>query len=77
MAEGPVRDTRAMIAGMRPVLMPGTYVFCAAPPGMSEVPPEALASFREERGCRFCFPSTPPPRSNCPRSRRCVGSPFR
>jgi hypothetical protein len=45
-----------MVAGMRPALMPGSYVFCAAPSGMDTVPAEALASFREDEGVSLLLP---------------------
>jgi hypothetical protein len=56
MSGAPVRETRAMIAGMRPALMPGAYVFCAAPPDMAEPPPDTLASFREDEGLSLLLP---------------------
>ena len=43
-----VRDTDAMIRGMRPELRPGTWVFCAVED--EALLPEALASFREAEG---------------------------
>jgi uncharacterized protein len=56
MTEGPVRDTRAMIAGMRPVLMPGLFVFCAAPADMAIPPQGALAAFHEDEGLSLILP---------------------
>ncbi|MEP3675623.1 ACT domain-containing protein [Sulfitobacter sp.] len=43
----PVKETRAMIAGMAPVLDPVIYHFCTGPAGLL---PDAIASFREEEG---------------------------
>lgn len=43
----PVKETRAMIAGMAPVLDPVIYHFCTGPAALL---PEAIASFREEEG---------------------------
>lgn len=50
----PVRDGRAMVAGMRPALRPGTFVFAA-----SEDPAllaKALGSFREAEGMSLILP---------------------
>ena len=52
----PVRDLQAMVAGMRPALMPGIYVFCAAPSRIDTVPADALASFREDEGMSLLLP---------------------
>jgi hypothetical protein len=56
MTDRPVRDTRAMIAGMRPVLMPGLFVFCAAPADMAALPEDALATFQEDEGPSLVLP---------------------
>ncbi|MCX7566336.1 ACT domain-containing protein [Sulfitobacter sp. F26169L] len=42
-----VKDTRAMISGMAPLLDETVYHFCTAP---EELLPQALASFREDEG---------------------------
>ena len=54
MAE-PVRDTRAMIAGMNPVLDPVEYCFATVPEGYRSrrIAETALASFLEEEGWSF------------------------
>jgi len=54
----PVRDSRAMIAGMDPVLKPGEWIFAAVPHG-GPVPAEAadaLATFREDEGLTLVLP---------------------
>lgn len=43
----PVKETRAMIAGMAPVLDPAIYHFCTGPETLMS---HAIASFREEEG---------------------------
>ncbi|MFN3936455.1 MAG: ACT domain-containing protein [Gemmobacter sp.] len=53
----PVRDRRAMIAGMDPWLRPGEWVFCAAAaPEAAALLPVALASFREDEGVSLVLP---------------------
>jgi hypothetical protein len=52
----PVRDTRAMIAGMRPALQPGLFVFCTTADQPSQWVPHALASFREAEGLSLVLP---------------------
>ena len=54
----PVSDTHAMIAGMDPVLEPGTYLFRMAE--TDRVPPDALASFREPEGLSLIVPADEP-----------------
>lgn len=51
-----VRDLQSMLAGMRPTLMPGSYVFCAAPAATDSIPSEALAIFREDEGLSLLLP---------------------
>ncbi len=48
----PIRDTRAMVAGMNPVLDPAEYVFCSTsdPALATEASPLALSVFREREG---------------------------
>lgn len=46
----PVRDTAAMISGMRPVLDDDLYHFCALPGQTDPSVAEALAVFREDEG---------------------------
>jgi hypothetical protein len=50
----PVRDGRAMVAGMRPELRPGRWVFAASEePGLVA---QALGSFREAEGMSLILP---------------------
>lgn len=51
---GPVREAAAMIAGMRPELRPGRFVFCAV--GDDRPWPEALGTFREAEGLSAILP---------------------
>ncbi|ATY31538.1 hypothetical protein CVN68_05730 [Sphingomonas psychrotolerans] len=53
-----VRETSAMIAGMKPELVGGEYVFCTAPDPMlaARCLPGALAMFREREGTSFIMP---------------------
>lgn len=51
----PVKDTAAMIAGMRPVLDPETYHFATLPEG-AEPPSGALAFFAEDEGLSVILP---------------------
>ena len=51
-----VRDLQSMLAGMRPTLMPGSYVFGPAPAGTDDIPPEAIATFREDEGMSLLLP---------------------
>lgn len=44
----PVRDTAAMISGMRPELRPGCYVFAAS--DEPDLAARAIGTFREEEG---------------------------
>ncbi len=53
---GPVQDREAMIAGMTPELQPGRYLFAAAPPGLTDAPASAFASFREAEGLTMILP---------------------
>lgn len=55
MAKDPVRDTRAMIAGMEPVLQSGHFVFCSAsdPKMASACADCAIAMFIEPEGRSF------------------------
>ena len=54
----PVQDRDAMIAGMRPDLFPGTFVFCSLSDGAGDgaLLAQALASFREEEGLSLLLP---------------------
>lgn len=54
----PVRDTAAMIAGMRPEIIPGRWVFCtlARSRELSGAPSEALAGFQEAEGLSLVLP---------------------
>jgi hypothetical protein len=47
-----IRDTKAMLAGMKPVLTEREYVFCTTPDDAlaARVGPKALGIFREEEG---------------------------
>jgi len=51
-ATGPIRDGRAMIAAMTPVLAPGEFVFCTASDAetIAKAQPMALGWFREREG---------------------------
>ncbi|MEJ5217425.1 ACT domain-containing protein [Cognatishimia sp. D5M38] len=46
----PVKDTRAMISGMAPVLDDALYHFCVLPDGFEALKSQALASFVEDEG---------------------------
>ncbi|MGE0005158.1 MAG: ACT domain-containing protein [Parvibaculaceae bacterium] len=48
----PIRDTQAMLAGMRPTLCDGEYVFCTTPDSALAAcaAPKALGLFKEEEG---------------------------
>ena len=46
----PVKDTRAMISGMAPVLDDTLYHFCLLPDGAESLASQALASFAEDEG---------------------------
>lgn len=50
MTDTPVRDTAAMISGMRPVLDDELYHFCSLPGRSHPVVAEALAVFQEDEG---------------------------
>ena len=54
----PVRDSRAMIAGMDPVLKPGEWIFAAIPYGspVPDVATGALATFHEDEGLTLVLP---------------------
>jgi hypothetical protein len=54
----PVADRKAMIAGMRPALQPGRYVFCALGdvPLPDEMRDRALGFFREPEGLSVILP---------------------
>lgn len=54
----PVRDTRAMIAGMQPALRPGLWSFhsFADPAEAAALLPTALASFHEAEGLSLVLP---------------------
>lgn len=56
---GPVRDTAGMIAGMRPVLLPGSWRFVTTPDvGLAaRAAPLALASFAEDEGLSLVLPA--------------------
>lgn len=47
----PVRDTRAMLAGMTPVPREGCFVFCTTKDDEAAGQAQALAFFREDEGC--------------------------
>ena len=51
-ATRPIRDGRAMIAAMTPVLAPGEFVFCTSPDAerIAKAQPLALGSFHEREG---------------------------
>lgn len=53
-----VRDASAMIAGMRPILEPGEFVFCTTRDDKvaEAARPEALALFREAEGLSLILP---------------------
>ena len=51
---GPVRETAAMIAGMRPELKPGRFVFCATED--EALAGQALGAFREEEDLSLILP---------------------
>ncbi len=55
---GPVRDTRAMIAGMAPVLDPVTYAFVTTrdPLRARDAAAAALATFAEDEGLSLILP---------------------
>lgn len=59
----PVRETGAMIAGMAPVLVPGTFAFTTVAAGtLADLPADAVAAFREAEGwsvIRPCAASAP------------------
>lgn len=53
----PVRDTLAMIAGMRPMQREGVWVFVRCPPDRKEaLLPQALAMFAEAEGPSLILP---------------------
>ncbi len=53
-----IRETRAMIAGMSPVLNPATYAFVTLtdPARAARALPLALATFREDEGLSLILP---------------------
>lgn len=53
-----IRETRAMIAGMAPVLIDGAYVFCSAPDAAlaARCLADAIGMFREREGVSFLLP---------------------
>ncbi|MCW3781242.1 ACT domain-containing protein [Defluviimonas salinarum] len=54
----PVFETRAMIAGMSPELLPGSFVFCSLPGGSASAAllDAALSVFREAEGQSLILP---------------------
>ncbi len=52
----PVRDTSAMISGMKPELQPGRYVFCSVPEADPQLVAQALASYKEPEGMSLILP---------------------
>lgn len=47
---GAIRDLDLLLAGMRPSLQPGHYVFATLPPGQTLDPARVVASIREAEG---------------------------
>jgi hypothetical protein len=58
MAEAPVRETQAMIAGMAPLLTEGDFVFCceADPARAAQAAPLAAATVAEDEGLTLVLP---------------------
>jgi hypothetical protein len=54
----PVHDSRAMIAGMDPVLKPGEWIFASVPHGepVPDAAAGALATFHEDEGLTLVLP---------------------
>lgn len=56
----PVRNRKAMLSGMTPILAEGSFVFCTSRDEriLVRAPPLALASFREVEGLSFILPTS-------------------
>ncbi len=54
----PIRDTQKVIAGMRPILLPGAYVFCSGIRDdlAADAAKVAKCSFVEDEGLSFIIP---------------------
>lgn len=65
----PIADLAELLRTLRPVLQPGTFVFCVVPDGTDTAPFAPLGTFREAEGLTV---SSRNPWRRRTASRRCI-----